>query len=89
MSLTRQLPLLGLGLLLGSLPVLSAAPMHKIMLLTGQSSMYHDWTRSSPLVKKYLEETGLFVVDTVTTPPAGADMSGFAPKFSDYAGERR
>ena len=64
---------------------LAAAPMQKVMLLTGQSSKYHDWTKSSPLVKKYLNETGLFTVDTITTPPTGADMSGFAPKFSDYA----
>lgn len=55
------------------------------MVLTGQSNKYHDWTRSSPLVKTYLEQTGLFTVEAVTTPPAGADMSTFSPKFSDYA----
>ena len=64
---------------------LSAAPLHKIMLLTGQSSKYHDWTRSAPPVKTYLDQTGLFAVDVVITPPAGAGMAGFAPKFSDYA----
>jgi hypothetical protein len=81
-------PRLGLtAALIGLLPALAfaAAPMHKIMLLTGQSNRYHDWTKSSPLVKTYLEQTGLFTVDTVTTPPRGADMSGFAPKFSAYA----
>jgi hypothetical protein len=64
---------------------LVAAPMHKIMLLTGQSSKYHDWLKSYPLVKIYLEQTGLFTVDVVLTPTQGADMSGFKPKFSNYA----
>ena len=40
-----------------------AAPMPKIMLLTGQSSKYHDWLKSYPLVKSYLEQTGLFSVE--------------------------
>lgn len=62
-----------------------AAPMHKIMLLTGQSNKYHDWTKSAPLVKTALEQTGLFTVDVVTTPPHGGDFTGFSPKFSDYA----
>ncbi len=63
----------------------AAAPLTKIMLLTGQSSKYHDWTRCAPLVKTYLDQAGLFAVDVVTTPPMGADMSGFSPKFADYA----
>jgi hypothetical protein len=70
---------------LSVVPALRAAPAIKVMLLTGQSSKYHDWTRSSPLVKTYLEQTGLFAVDVVTTPPAGADMAGFQPVFSNYA----
>lgn len=66
---------------------LLAAPMSKpkVMLLTGQSSKYHDWLKSYPLVKSYLEQTGLFTVDVVLTPTQGADMSGFRPKFTDYA----
>ena len=66
---------------------LLAAPMPKpkVMLLTGQSSKYHDWLKSYPLVKTYLEQTGRFAVDVVLTPTQGADMSGFRPKFSDYA----
>ena len=72
-------------LLICAAQALLAAPLPRIMLLTGQSNKYHDWTRSSPLVKSYLDQTGLFTVDTVTTPPTGADMSSFNPKFSDYA----
>lgn len=80
----RFLQLTALTLLL-SVAGLAATPMHKLMLLTGQSNKYHDWTKSAPLVKTYLEQTGLFTVDVVTSPPTGADMTGFNPKFSDYA----
>jgi hypothetical protein len=75
------------AILLGLAPALAsaAALMHKVMLLTGQSNRYHDWTKSSPLVKTFLEQTGLFTVDVVTSPAQAADMSGFAPKFSAYA----
>lgn len=66
-------------------PFIAAKPALKIMLLTGQSSQYHDWTKSSPLVKKHLEDTGLFSVDVVTSPARGQDMSGFSPQFSSYA----
>ncbi|MEO7415333.1 MAG: ThuA domain-containing protein [Opitutaceae bacterium] len=62
----------------------AAAPI-KIMLLTGQSNPYHDWTKSSPLVKTYLEQTGLFAVDVVTAPSKDVETSDFNPKFSDYA----
>jgi hypothetical protein len=31
-----------------------------------------------------LEETGLFQVDEVTSPPVGGDMSNFKPEFSKY-----
>jgi type 1 glutamine amidotransferase len=78
-------PVLLLGLSLLAAPLMNAAPAHKVMLLTGQSSKYHDWTKSSPLVKEQLESTGLFTVDVVTTPARGADMSGFAPDFRAYA----
>jgi len=57
----------------------------RVMLLTGESNRFHDWTKSSPLVKTYLEQTGLFAVDVVTAPPKGVETSDFNPKFSDYA----
>jgi hypothetical protein len=67
-----------------SLPAADRAPI-RVMLLTGQSSRYHDWTKSSPLIKAYLEQTGLFAVDVVTAPPMSAPMWDFEPKFSGYA----
>lgn len=66
-----------------ALPALAAAPI-KVMLITGQSNRYHDWTKSSPLVKTYLEQTGLFAVDVVTAPAKDVETSSFAPTFSGY-----
>ncbi len=55
----------------------------KAMLLTGQNN--HNWQLSSPILKTIIEDTGLFIVDTVEAPPEGGDFSGFSPVFSDYA----
>ncbi len=61
-----------------------AAPI-RVMLLDGESGgPYHKWQMTTPVLKKQLEETGLFQVDVVTAPPAKADFSGFKPEFSKY-----
>jgi len=70
--------------LISALPA-GAAPKSKVMLLTGQSNKFHDWMRATAAAKAYLDQTGLFEVDTVVTPPAGADMADFKPAFVDYA----
>ena len=55
------------------------------MLLDGESGgPWHKWQLTTPVLKKMLDETGLFQVDVVTAPPAGGDFSAFMPKFSDY-----
>ncbi len=55
------------------------------MLLDGQSGgTYHAWQQTTPVLKKQLEETGLFQVDVVTAPPSGGDFSGFHPDFAKY-----
>ncbi len=64
-----------------------ASPAHaqaslKAMVLTGQNN--HGWQVLSAHYKKILEDTGLFQVDTVTSPPAESDMSKFNPEFSKY-----
>jgi type 1 glutamine amidotransferase len=62
----------------------AASPV-RVMLLDGESGgTYHKWRLTSPLLKKVLDETGLFAVDVVTAPPAGSDVNGFAPDFSRY-----
>jgi len=62
----------------------AAAPI-RVMLLDGESAgTYHKWRLTSPVLKKVLDETGLFAVDVVTAPPAGSDVSSFSPDFSRY-----
>jgi len=62
----------------------AAAPI-RIMLLDGESGgPWHKWQLTTPVLKKILDEPGLFQVDVVTAPAAGGDFSAFAPKFSDY-----
>jgi type 1 glutamine amidotransferase len=60
----------------------AAAPI-RVMLLDGESAgPYHKWRVTTPVLKKELDETGLFDVDVVTAPPS--DLSTFAPVFSRY-----
>jgi hypothetical protein len=62
----------------------AASPI-RVMLLDGESAgSYHKWRATTPVLKKELDETGLFAVDVVTAPPAGADFSSFTPAFSRY-----
>jgi len=62
----------------------AASPI-RVMLLDGESAgSYHKWRLTSPVLKKTLDETGLFAVDVVTAPPAGADFSAFNPDFARY-----
>ena len=72
------------GALLVCASVSRAAGPIRVMLLDGQQSQYHPWQPSSPVLKKLLEETGLFQVEQVTSPPTGADFSGFKPDFRKY-----
>src|SRR4029077_7224440 len=66
---------------------LYAAAPNRIMLLDGESGgPYHKWQLTTPVLKKQLEETGLFQVDVVTAPPAGGGFSNFKPDFKQYAG---
>lgn len=56
-----------------------------VLLVDGQSGgSYHVWQTTSAVLKKELEETGLFLVTVATAPQLGGDFSNFKPKFSDY-----
>jgi type 1 glutamine amidotransferase len=84
MMAMRSLGLLSTMLALAGVSF-AADPIH-VMLLDGESGgPYHKWSLITPLLKKQLEETGLFQVDVVTAPPAGGDFSAFKPDFSKYA----
>jgi type 1 glutamine amidotransferase len=55
------------------------------MLLDGESGgPYHKWAQITPVLKKELEDTGLFQVEVVTAPASTGDLSGFKPEFSKY-----
>jgi hypothetical protein len=55
------------------------------MLLDGESGgPYHQWQLVTSVLKKELDETGLFKVDVVTAPPAGGDFAKFKPDFASY-----
>jgi len=54
----------------------------KVMIIDGQNN--HDWKKTTPVLKKILEDTKLFEVDVLTTPPKGGDFSEFKPGFGNY-----
>jgi len=70
------------SLLLLAAALLSAAPKH-VLIIDGQNN--HQWQVTTPILKKQLEETGLFQVEVATTPPKGGDMNTFKPDFKKFA----
>ncbi len=60
-----------------------AAPL-KALIVNGQMNKAHDWKVSSPILKRILEQTGLFKVDFATSPPKGGNMENFKPDFAAY-----
>ena len=68
-----------------ALDTVAATPI-RVMLLDGESGgPYHKWQLTTPVLKKQLDETGLFSVEVVTAPPPGGDFSAFKPRFDGYA----
>jgi type 1 glutamine amidotransferase len=62
----------------------TASPI-PVLLVDGQSGgPYHNWRLTTVVLKKELEETGLFQVTVATAPQVGGDFSNFQPKFGDY-----
>jgi uncharacterized protein len=62
---------------------LTATVPLKALIIDGQNN--HKWEETTPILKRILEETGLFVVEVATAPPKGADLSRFMPRFGAYA----
>jgi HEAT repeat protein/type 1 glutamine amidotransferase len=54
----------------------------KALIVNGQNN--HNWKKSSPVLKRILEQTDLFTVDVATSPPKGGDMHTFDPNFAGY-----
>lgn len=80
MFMRQWLSALGVWAVLAA--VACAAPANKALIVDGQNG--HDWKGTTPVLKKILEDTGLFSVDVATSPAKGQDMSGFKPDFAAY-----
>jgi len=76
--------LLAIGSLLT--PVFGAAKDHiRVAIVDGQSAgAYHNWRLTTPVLKKELEETGLFDVTVITAPAGDGDFSSFKPDLSKF-----
>lgn len=61
-----------------------AKPAEKLKLLIVDGQNNHNWKGTTPVMQKYLADSGRFTVDVATSPAAKQDMSGFRPKFKDY-----
>jgi len=83
---TAKLLSIGIGAALAFAAFTSrAAGPTRVMILDGESGgPYHQWQLVTAVLKKQLDETGLFQVDVVTAPPAGGDFSSFRPEFPKY-----
>jgi hypothetical protein len=65
-------------------PVWAAAPI-RVMILDGESGgAYHNWRVTTQVLKRELDEVGMFQVDVVTAPPSGGDFNNFKPAWSKY-----
>jgi len=74
-----------LAFLVGYLAVFSSckkpAGLHALV-VTGQNN--HNWQSSSVILKKILDESGLFAADITKSPAQGEEMTGFDPEFRRY-----
>jgi len=61
--------------------VANAVPL-KALIVDGQNN--HNWKGTTPVMKKILENTGLFEVEVATSPAKGQSMADFKPDFTKY-----
>jgi type 1 glutamine amidotransferase len=70
---------------LSAAPVPAKADPIPVLLVDGQSGgPYHDWHLTTVVLKKELEDAGIFSVTVATSPKFGEDFSSFKPEFSKY-----
>src|SRR5215217_907166 len=84
------LRVLGSGVAVAALAVLmisavtAAAPI-RVLLIDGESAgTYHDWQRTTPVLRKMLDETALFDVTVVTAAASTGVATAFQPDFSKH-----
>ena len=73
--------------ILASTLIGNAAEPAKIAVLIIDGQNNHNWKATTPVMKKYLEESGHFTVDVATSPEKGKkdEMAKFNPDLSKYA----
>lgn len=64
------------------LPSLASAAAIKALIVDGQNN--HKWQQTTPILVKYLKDSGMFSVDVATSPAKGQDLSEFKPDFAKY-----
>lgn len=57
--------------------------IHRVLIIEGQNN-HRNMKEGSQAMKGYLEETGIFKVEILSTPAKGGDMSNFDPDFTKY-----
>jgi len=71
--------------LLSQSAIIAHAAQIPVAIIDGQSGgAYHNWKLTTQVMKRELEETGLFDVAVITAPESGGDFSNFHPNFSHY-----
>jgi type 1 glutamine amidotransferase len=72
------------GLFLATLAHAEATHIRVAILDGASGGAYHNWRLTTQVLKRELEETGLFDVTVITAPPSDGDFSNFKPEFSRY-----
>jgi uncharacterized protein len=73
------------GAALYASPAPSQGQQIPVLLIDGQSGgPYHAWQLTTTVLKKELEDAGIFNVTVATSPKFGEDFSNFKPEFSKY-----
>ena len=57
--------------------------IYKVLIIDGQNN-HRNMADGTVMMKKFLEETGMFTADVATTPKKGENMESFKPDFSKY-----
>ena len=62
-----------------------AADKLKLLIVDGQNN--HQWQKTTPILKAFLEDTNRFTVDVATSPGKGSQpdaWKSFRPEFAKY-----
>lgn len=81
----RIFPLIFFVVLLCAQLACAAGKPIRVAIVDGASAAsYHDWRLTTQVLKKELEQTGLFEVTVISAPASDGDFSSFKPEFEQY-----